>query len=307
MEQIIHQVAQNVEKQLDKEIERLDALDSSDLEAIRQQRIAEMKQQAKRKQEWIANNVDVTLWRDACHPLLAADIQITLDRCKNKEKHFPYILLCGVPIAGAPQFVPTASTDLRGHGEYTEIDGEKEFFAICNKSTNVVCHFYRNDSPRCKIVDMHLKILCKKHVEARFVKLDAERAPFLTASETELYVSTQRERHGESASESVRLSCNVALFWITKWRLRRLKIRVIPTIAIVKDNKTKDFIVGFTELGNRDDFNTEMLEWRLARGDVIDYSGDLLHPPEEKKKSLHIQKKGIRDSTQDDDSDDFSD
>ncbi|RVE42223.1 hypothetical protein evm_013123 [Chilo suppressalis] len=210
MEQIIHQVAQNVEKQLDKEIERLDALDSSDLEAIRQQRIAEMKQQAKRKQEWIAN----------------------------------------------------------GHGEYTEIDGEKEFFAICNKSTNVVCHFYRNDSPRCKIVDMHLKILCKKHVEARFVKLDAERAPFLTG---------------------------------------RLKIRVIPTIAIVKDNKTKDFIVGFTELGNRDDFNTEMLEWRLARGDVIDYSGDLLHPPEEKKKSLHIQKKGIRDSTQDDDSDDFSD
>lgn len=68
----------------------------------------------------------------------------------------------------------------QGHGEYTEIDGEKEFFTVCNKSENVVCHFYKNDTPRCKIVDMHLKILAKKHVETRFIKLDVERAPFLT-------------------------------------------------------------------------------------------------------------------------------
>jgi hypothetical protein len=40
---------------------------------------------------------------------------------------------------------------------------------------------------------------------------------------------------------------------------------VIPTIGLVKDNKTKDFVVGFTELGNRDDFHTDMLEWRLGR------------------------------------------
>ncbi|KAL4702292.1 hypothetical protein ACJJTC_019706 [Scirpophaga incertulas] len=211
MEQVLQQVAQGLEKQLDKEIERLDALDSSDLETIRQQRIAEMKQRAKQKQEWLAN----------------------------------------------------------GHGEYTEIDGEKEFFTVCNKSTNVVCHFYRNDTPRCRIVDMHLQTLAKKHVETRFVKLDVERAPFLTG---------------------------------------RLKIRVIPTIAIVKDNKTKDFIVGFTELGNRDDFATDMLEWRLARGDVIEYSGDLLTPPDAKKQqSLHIHKKTIRGKDDSDSDIDFSD
>ncbi|XP_028172591.1 thioredoxin domain-containing protein 9 [Ostrinia nubilalis] len=207
MDQMLHHVAQTVEKQLDSEIERLDALDSSDIEAIRQQRIAEMKQRAKLKQEWLAN----------------------------------------------------------GHGEYTEIDGEKEFFTICNKSNNVVCHFYKNDSPRCRIVDMHLKTLAKKHVETRFVKLDAERAPFLAG---------------------------------------RLKIRVIPTIGLVKDNKTKDFIVGFTELGNRDDFSTEMLEWRLARSEVIEYSGDVLTPPDQQKKKLHIQsKKTIRGGRDDSDSD----
>ncbi|KAL0809135.1 hypothetical protein ABMA28_012759 [Loxostege sticticalis] len=207
MDQVLHHVAQTVEKQLDSEIERLDALDSGDLEAIRQQRINEMKQRAKKKQEWIAN----------------------------------------------------------GHGEYTEIDGEKEFFGVCNKSTSVVCHFYRNDTPRCRIVDMHLKTLAKKHVETRFVKLDAERAPFLTG---------------------------------------RLKIRVIPTIGLVKDNKTKDFIVGFTDLGNRDDFTTEMLEWRIAKSDVIEYSGDLLTPPDQNKKKIQVHsKKTIRGRQDDTDSD----
>ncbi|XP_072946842.1 thioredoxin domain-containing protein 9 [Epargyreus clarus] len=209
MEQMLQQVAHNMERQLDSELERLETLDQSDLEAIRQQRIAEMKKRAKQKQEWLAN----------------------------------------------------------GHGEYTELEGEKEFFKASGKSPNLVCHFYRNDSPRCRIVDMHLKLLAKKHVETRFVKLDAERAPFLTA---------------------------------------RLKIIMIPTIAIVCDNKTKDFIVGFTDLGNRDDFSTEMLEWRLARSEVIEYSGDLLVPPSEarKQRALTIEsKKTIRGRHDDTDSD----
>lgn len=212
VDQLLQHVAQNVERQIDSEIERLDALESGDLEAIRQQRIAEMKLRAKQKQEWLAI----------------------------------------------------------GHGEYTEIDGEKEFFAVCNKSQNVVCHFYKSDSPRCKIVDMHLKILAKKHIETRFVKLDVERAPFLTG---------------------------------------RLKIRVIPTLGLVKDNKTKDFIVGFTDLGNRDDFSTDILEWRIARSEAIEYSGDLLVPPSEakKQKSLHIQSKKTIKGRDESDSDDFSD
>lgn len=206
-------MAKNVEKQLDDEIERLEQMDSADLEAIRQQRLNEMKQRAKKKHEWLAN----------------------------------------------------------GHGEYSELDGEKEFFTACNKSENVVCHFYRGGAERCRILDMHLKALAAKHVETRFVKLDAERAPFLTA---------------------------------------RLKIRVIPTLALVRENKTKDFVVGFTELGNRDDFTTEMLEWRLARSEVIEYNGDLTVPPAEarRQRALHVQSKKTIRAKQDDDSDlDLSD
>lgn len=120
-----------------------------------------------------------------------------------------------------------------GHGEYDELSGEKEFFEISKKSANIIVHFYRDATERCKIVDHHLKILCKKHVEAKFCKVNAENSPFLT---------------------------------------ERLRIKVIPTIAIIKDSKTKDYIVGFTDLGNRDDFSTEMMEWRIAQSGAIEYN-----------------------------------
>lgn len=127
-----------------------------------------------------------------------------------------------------------------GHGQYQEIPVEKDFFAECKKSTNVVCHFYRESAERCRIVDMHLHRLAPKHMETRFLKINAEKCPFLA---------------------------------------ERLRIVVIPTIAIIKDGKSKDYIVGFDDMGGRDDFPTEMLEWRLGCAEVINYSGSLTDPP----------------------------
>lgn len=120
-----------------------------------------------------------------------------------------------------------------GHGEYDELSGEKEFFEVSKKSANIIAHFYRDATERCKIVDHHLKILSKKHLEAKFCKVNAENSPFLT---------------------------------------ERLRIKVIPTIAIIVDSKTKDYIVGFTDLGNRDDFSTEMMEWRIAQSGALEYN-----------------------------------
>ena len=136
---------------------------------------------------------------------------------------------------------------------------EKEFFEACKKSKHVVCHFYRDSAFRCKIVDKHLEQLARTHQECRFLKINAERSQFLT---------------------------------------ERLKIKVIPTIALVKEGKTIDYIVGFADLGNSDDFDTEMLEWRIARAAIIEYNGDLLNPPQQNKKK-HITtktKSSIRDS-----------
>lgn len=80
----------------------------------------------------------------------------------------------------------------------------------------------------------------------------------------------------------------------------------MPTLALVKDAKTKDYVVGFTDLGNTDEFSTEMLEWRIAHADVIQYSGDLLVPPGQgsTKSKLNIKsKKVIRENDDDSNSD----
>ncbi|XP_034939402.1 thioredoxin domain-containing protein 9 [Chelonus insularis] len=156
-----------------------------------------------------------------------------------------------------------------GHGEYVELPDEKEFFNVSKKSKNIVCLFYKDDSFRSKIVDKHLHILAKQHIETLFCKVNVMKCPFLTD---------------------------------------RLKIKVIPTIALIKDGKTKDYIVGFTDLGNCDDFSTEMLEWRIAHSGVINYSGDLLKPPDnaksQKSSLLKSNSKVIRDKC---DSDNGSD
>ena len=59
----------------------------------------------------------------------------------------------------------------QGHGHYTEVADEKEFFAKCKDTARVVCHFSRDSTFRCKIVDKHLAELARKHVEAKFVKV----------------------------------------------------------------------------------------------------------------------------------------
>lgn len=157
----------------------------------------------------------------------------------------------------------------KGHGVYTEVSEEKDFFDVCKKSEKVVCHFYRESTFRCKIVDKHLALLAPKHLETRFVKLSVDRAHFL---------------------------CD------------RLHIRILPTIACVVDGKTKDYIKGFDDLGGHDEFSTEMLAWRLGCVGVVNYSGNLLEPPDAgkpvKKQVTYQSKKTIRGSTQDSDSDD---
>jgi len=133
----------------------------------------------------------------------------------------------------------------KGHGELSELPSEKDFFETCKQSKNVVCHFYKNSTFRCKILDGHLKKLAEQHLETKFIKLDVEKAPFLT---------------------------------------QRFKIKVIPSMGIIKDGETRGFLVGFSEFGNCDDFTTEMLEWRLAVAEIIKYSGDISDPPVKGKK-----------------------
>lgn len=159
-----------------------------------------------------------------------------------------------------------------GHGEYTEIGGsgnEKEFFDTAKQSTKMVCHFYRKATERCQIFDMHLTELAKSHPETRFVKIDAEKSPFL---------------------------CD------------KLRIIMLPTVACVLRGKVKDYIVGFDDMGGSDEFDTEVLEWRLGETGILDYTGALEGPPQVEKKTSYIGKtkqRATRDGWDDDSDDDF--
>lgn len=153
-----------------------------------------------------------------------------------------------------------------GHGTYTELQDEKEFFEATRKSANLAIHFYRDSTFRCKILDKHMEVLAKQHMECRFMKIDAERSKFL---------------------------------------VERLKIKTIPTIALVKDHRTCDYIVGFADLGNTDDFDTAMLEWRIAKANILTYNGDLSAPPAQKtKKHINTKPKSIIRGSKANESDD---
>ncbi|KAL1338312.1 hypothetical protein AAHE18_10G203000 [Arachis hypogaea] len=61
----------------------------------------------------------------------------------------------------------------KGHGEYREITAG-DFLAEVTGSEKVICHFYHKEFYRCKIMDKHLKSLSPKHIDTKFIKLDAE-------------------------------------------------------------------------------------------------------------------------------------
>jgi len=121
-----------------------------------------------------------------------------------------------------------------GHGKYDEIENEKDFFEWAKKSERMVCHFYREETFRCGIVDKHMKILAPKYWKTRFCKINAEKSPFL---------------------------------------VERLKVFMLPTITCVIKGQVADHIVGFDDMGGADDFPTSALAARLGAVGVCDYDG----------------------------------
>uniref|UniRef100_A0A8C4QB42 Thioredoxin domain-containing protein 9 n=1 Tax=Eptatretus burgeri TaxID=7764 RepID=A0A8C4QB42_EPTBU len=152
----------------------------------------------------------------------------------------------------------------KGHGSYSELPSERDFFAECKESNKVVCHFYRDVTERCTIVDRHLGLLAPRHLEAKFLRLHVDKAPFLC---------------------------------------KKLSVHVLPTLLLFRDNKVCDRVVGFDDMGGVDDFPTEALEWRLGRAGVITYTGsygeDVVFQPKPSRRGL----RRVGPSGSDDDSD----
>lgn len=49
----------------------------------------------------------------------------------------------------------------------------------------------------------------------------------------------------------------------------KLKVWMLPTLALIKNEKVVDYVVGLDDMGGRDDFKTEVLASRLAAGGVL--------------------------------------
>ena len=118
-----------------------------------------------------------------------------------------------------------------GHGTYTEVHNEREFFEAGKKSKLVACHFYRPTTKHCLVVDKHFQKLCKKHIGCRFIKINAEKSPYLC---------------------------------------EKLNIWMMPSIVLIKNRKTEHTIVGFDELGGTDKFTSYDMSCVLAKHGMVE-------------------------------------
>lgn len=114
-------------------------------------------------------------------------------------------------------------------GEYLEIS-QPDFIETVTATHFVICHFYSRQFQRCEIVHKHLALLAAKYRDVGFCRIEAEKCPFFAT---------------------------------------KLGVRVLPTMVIFKDGGAVDRIVGFDELGATDEFETIVLEERLAKAKVI--------------------------------------
>ncbi|KAA8535376.1 hypothetical protein F0562_030379 [Nyssa sinensis] len=117
----------------------------------------------------------------------------------------------------------------QGHGEYRQVT-EGDFLGEVTGSEKVICHFYHQEFYRCKIMDKHLKSLAPRHVDTKFIKLDAENAPFFVA---------------------------------------KLGVKTLPCVILFRKGIAVDRLIGFQDVGGKDDFTTRTLEALLIKKGII--------------------------------------
>jgi thiol-disulfide isomerase/thioredoxin len=131
-----------------------------------------------------------------------------------------------------------AENKAKGHGEVREIS-QDEFLPQCTSSQYVAVHFYHKEFERCTIMDHHLKKIASQHLSCKFVRVNAEKAPFFVV---------------------------------------KLKIQTLPTLVVFKDGKEVSRLVGFEDLADAtskdpDDFPTSRLGYWLEKSGAMEYEG----------------------------------
>ena len=108
---------------------------------------------------------------------------------------------------------------------------QQEFFAQAKKSDRMIAIFTRNSNKYGKVMLEHAELLAQKHLEAKFIWVDAENAPFLTD---------------------------------------RLNIFMLPTIVCIKDNKVHKQHNGLNEIDGSGKYTSGTLEYLLHIDEMLD-------------------------------------
>ncbi|KAI0772622.1 hypothetical protein BC629DRAFT_1529046, partial [Irpex lacteus] len=115
-----------------------------------------------------------------------------------------------------------------GHGRYDEIMEEKVVLQTTIEEPLCIIHFYMPNFRRCTIMDRHLEKLAPKYFSTRFLRVCVENVPFLV------------EKLG------------------IKQKLGEV---LVPSPSLSRSIGSR--LVGFEDLGNKDNFETSLLERKL--------------------------------------------
>merc|ERR1712227_216791 len=127
--------------------------------------------------------------------------------------------------------IEKADNVANGHGKLMKINDQQEFFGAAKKSNRMIVIFTRNSNKYGKAMLEHAEVLAQRHLEARFLWVDAENAPFLTD---------------------------------------RLNIYMLPTIVCIQDNKVHKQHNGLNEIDGSGKYTSGMLEYLLQTDDMLD-------------------------------------
>jgi len=143
------------------------------------------------------------------------------------------------------------------HGEVHQLFDEKEFFGKMKGEEKMVVHFYRTQSEACKVMTKHVRELAPMHLETLFCEIDAEKSPYLT---------------------------------------EKLKIFMLPTLALISKEKVMDYIVGLDDFGGGgDDFPTKNVKLVLQSKGMVDEEGERMYSEAKNDMDDDVAKEILKD------------
>ncbi|GIX65631.1 phosducin-like protein, putative [Babesia caballi] len=136
-----------------------------------------------------------------------------------------------------------------GFGRLVDVDSDAHFFDVCRNTQYVVAHFYRPTTTRCQYVDGKMHELRQTYFTTKFIRVNAERTPFL---------------------------CERFNIWCIPTVRSMQQRHTTRQIMIIVDGKTNHSIVGLDELGG-DGFTVDEFARILNKHGITPPDADAAH------------------------------